>query len=207
MSLSPHIALQPGHPPLVVPTEPIWQLTVGQYHEMVRAGILGEDDPVELLEGWLVTKMMKNPPYCAATELARNALEQALPQGVHVRTQEPVTLATSEPEPDLAVVRGGLRDYLDRHPGASDVILVVEVADASLERDRTLKKRVYAEAGLPAFWIVNLLERRLEVHGDPSGPSAAAGYRTHQVFGPEDHVPLVIDGEELARIVVADLLP
>jgi len=206
MSLSPHV-VQPGHPLLVVPTEPIWQLTVGQYHEMVRAGILSEDDPVELLEGWLVTKMMKNPPHCAATELARKALEQALPQGLHVRTQEPVTLATSEPEFDLAVVRGGLRDYPDRHPGASDVILVVEVADASLERDRTLKKRVYAEAGIPAYWIVNVLERRLEVHGNPSGPSESPGYRTHQDYRPEEQVPLVIDGQELARIVVGDLLP
>jgi Uma2 family endonuclease len=207
MSLSPQVVHQPGHPPLAVPTEPIWPLTVGQYHEMVRAGILSEDDPVELLEGWLVTKMVKNPPHCAATELVRKALEHALPPGLHVQTQEPVTLATSEPEPDAAIVRGGLRDYPDRHPGASDVILVVEVADASLERDRTLKSRVYAEAGIPAYWIVNLLERRLEVHGDPSGPSESPGYRTHQVLGPEEHVPLVIDGEELARIVVADLLP
>jgi Uma2 family endonuclease len=117
-----------------------------------------------------------------------------------------VTLATSEPEPDAAVVRGGLRDYPDRHPGASDVILVVEVADASLERDQTLKKRIYAKAGIPVYWIVNLLERRLEVHRDPSGPSESPGYRTHEDLGPEDHVRLVIDGKEVARIAVADLL-
>jgi Uma2 family endonuclease len=207
MSLSPQIVHQPGHPPLVVPTEPIWQLTVSQYHEMIRTGILSEDDPIELLEGWLVTKMMKNPPHCVATELARKALERALPHGLHVRTQEPVTLAISEPEPDVAVIRGGLRDYPDRHPGASDVILVVEVADASLERDQTLKQRIYAEAGIPAYWIVNLLERRLEVHGDPSGPSESPGYRTHEDLGPEDHAPLVISGEEVARIAVGDLLP
>jgi hypothetical protein len=207
MSVSPHVVHPSGPPSLAVPTEPIWRLTVGQYHDMIRAGILGEDAPVELLEGWLVNKMMKNPPHCAATELARKALDEVLPEGLHARAQEPVTLTASEPEPDIAIVRGGLRDYPDRHPGAKDIVLVVEVADASLERDRTSKQRIYAEAGLLTYWIVNLLDQRVEVYSDPSGASERPGYRTREDYAPGDRVPLTIDGAELARIAVADLLP
>ena len=207
MSLSSHVDSPAKNPPLVVPTEPIWQLSVQQYHEMIRAGILGEDDPVELLEGWLVTKMMKNPPHCAATQLVRQAVERVLPDDWHVGTHAPVTLATSEPEPDVTVVRGGIRDYLDRHPGASEVALVVEVADASLERDKRLKRRIYAAAHIPEYWIVNLPERRLEVYREPSGPAQNPEYRTHQDYGSGDYVLLVIAGQELAQIAVNDLLP
>lgn len=207
MSVSPHIVHPSGQPTPAVPTEPIWPLTVDQYHEMVRTGILREGDPIELLEGWLVTKMVKNPPHCSATVLARKVLESVLPEGWHVRVQEPVTLAASEPEPDVAIVRGEPRDYSERHPGARDVALVVEVADASLERDRTLKQRIYAEAGIPVYWIANVLDRRLEVYADPSGPSEAPGYRTHQDDSSQDRVPLLLGGREVARIPVADLLP
>jgi Uma2 family endonuclease len=190
-----------------VPTEPIWQLTVEQYHEMYRAGILDEDDPVELLEGWLVPKMMKKPPHSEATELIRRALDRQISEGWHVRSEQPVTLATSEPEPDVMVVRGGVRDYPDRHPGANEVALVVEVADASLQRDQVLKKRIYAAAGVTTYWIVNLLERRLEAYSDPSGPAEPPDYHTRHDFGPGDSVPLAIVGREVARIAVSDLLP
>jgi len=118
-----------------VPGVSIWRLSVAQYHEMIRAGILAEDDPVELLDGCLVQKIIKNPPHCLATGLVRDALEKALPEGWHVKSQDPITLAASEPEPDVTVVRGSRRDYADRHPGPADVALVVEVADTGLQRD------------------------------------------------------------------------
>src|SRR5438105_8922236 len=97
---------------LAVPTEPIFRLSVDQYHEMIQAGILTEDDPVELLEGWLVEKMPKNPPHTLATRLVRTALERLAPKGWFINTQEPITTTESEPEPDASVARGDPRQYV-----------------------------------------------------------------------------------------------
>ena len=98
---------------------------------MVRLDILSDDDPVELLEGWLIYKMPKNPPHRATTKLTRNALEAIIPGDWYVDTQEPITLIDSEPEPDVVIVRSHTRDYLDRHPSAQDIALIVEVSDMS----------------------------------------------------------------------------
>lgn len=100
---------------LIVPDNPIWRLTVEQYHQMIDAGILTEDDSVELLEGWLITKMPKKPSHSVATELTQDALMTVLPAGWFIKVQEPITTADSEPEPDIMVVRGVRRDYTD-HP-------------------------------------------------------------------------------------------
>src|SRR5437667_12822944 len=109
---------------------PIWPLTVGQYQAMLDKGIVGPDDPVELLEGVTVQKVSKSPPHRIATSATRLALEHVVPPGWYVDEQEPITLAASEPEPDVALIRGDTRDYSARHPGARVVVLVVEVADA-----------------------------------------------------------------------------
>src|SRR5438105_7391720 len=82
----------------------IWRLSVSQYHNMVQTGVLTEDDPVELLEGWLVQKMPTKPLHRLTTEAIREALEGLLPVGWHVNVQEPITTETSEPEPDVSVV-------------------------------------------------------------------------------------------------------
>src|SRR5919106_6095054 len=87
-----------------ISTEVIWRFNVDQYHAMIRTGILTEDDPVELLEGWLVTKMPKNPRHGVVTQQTREALARVLPSGWYVNTQEPITTVDSEPEPDIAVV-------------------------------------------------------------------------------------------------------
>ena len=193
--------------PPAVPSDPIWRFSVREYHEMIRTGILTEDDPVELLDGWLVPKMTKNPPHSAATRLVRHALERIVPPGWYVDSQDAITLATSEPEPDVVVARGDDRTYLDRHPGPEDVALVVEVADASLHRDRTSKKRLYAQAGIPVYWIVDLVERRVEVYTDPSGPTDEPDYRQHCTFGNSEEVPLVVAGREVGRIAASAVLP
>jgi Uma2 family endonuclease len=153
-----------------VPTDLIWRLNVGQYRQMIQAGILTDDDPVELLEGWLVFKIPKNPAHRAATRLIQEALEPVVPVGWYLDAQEPITLGDSEPEPDVMIVRGDTRQYLHRHPGPQDLALVVEVADATLQRDQTTKKRLYAHAGIPVYWIVNLPEGKIEVCTLPSGP-------------------------------------
>jgi Uma2 family endonuclease len=190
-----------------VPTDVIWRFSVDQYHAIIRAGILTEDDPVELLEGWLVTKMPKNPKHRVVTRLIRQALENLVAPGWYVDTQEPLTTADSEPEPDVMVVRGETRRYLDRHPSPQDVSLVIEVADSSLQRDRTLKKRLYAAAGILVYWIVNLIDNQIEVYTDPSGPGDQPDYRHQQNYGLTDAIPVVIEGRAVGHLVVQDLLP
>jgi Uma2 family endonuclease len=189
------------------PGEPARRFTVEQYHRMIRQRILTEADDVELLEGWIVRKEPKNPPHRVATRLLRQALEKTVPPGWYVDTQEPVTLADSEPEPDAAIVRGDTRQYLDRHPGPNDLALVVEVADATLARDRGPKKRLFARAAIPVYWVVNLLERQVEVYSEPSGAADEPDYRKRQDYGAADEVPVVIEGREVKRILVAELLP
>lgn len=181
----------------------VWRFSVGQYHEMINAEILGEDDPIELLEGILVTKMPKNPPHSLVTHLIREALARLISLGWCVSAQEPITLTDSEPEPDVAVVQGSPRQYADRHPGAEETALVIEVADSSLSRDRGLKKRIYARAGIPVYWIVNLAERKIEVYSEPSG----SDYQQRQDFESDTEIPVLIEGRELGRIAVSDLLP
>ncbi|WP_347277149.1 Uma2 family endonuclease [Coleofasciculus sp. FACHB-712] len=189
-----------------VPTEPVWRLSVEQYHQMIRLGILSDDDPVELLDGWLVYKRPKNPPHRAATKLTRNALEAVIPEGWYIDTQEPITLADSEPEPDVVVVRGNTRDYLDRHPGASDIALIIEVADSTLERDRTSKQRLYTRAGIPIYWIINLPEKQIEVYTEPVVTSESI-YQHRQDYQLSNEVPVAIAGQIVSRLLVLDLLP
>ena len=196
----------PSEPP-AVPAETIWRLSVEQYHQMIRTGILTEDDPVELLEGWLVAKMPRNPPHRLATQLARVALEGLLSSSWFVDAQEPITTRDSEPEPDVVVVRGNRRDYARRHPGPEDIGMVVEVAESSLPRDRGIKMRLYASAGIPVYWILNLAESRLEVYSDPTGPVEVPGFRVHTDYSVTDEVPVVVDGNEIGRISVRELLP
>ena len=191
----------------IVPTEPIWRLTVEQYHEMITAGILTEDDPVELLEGWLVLKMPKHPPHPVVTRLTQKALDRIVPAGWDIRVQDPLTTDTSEPEPDVAVARGDTRDYLDRHPGPKDVAVAIEVSETTLRRDRGLKKRIYARARIPVYWIINLIDLRVEVYSKPSGPAAKPDYRRRQVFDIDDELPVVIDGNSVGVLQVRDLLP
>ena len=105
------------------------------------------------------------------------------------------------------IVRGETRDYRDRHPGPEDVALIVEVADSTLERDRGVKRLVYARAGVPVYWIINVLERVLEVYYDPSGPAENADYRQRRAYESSDSVPLMIDALEAGSVAVRDLLP
>jgi Uma2 family endonuclease len=196
-----------GRLPPAIPTESIWRFTVDEYHAMIGAGILNEGDPVELLDGWLVAKTTKTPRHSAARRLACRALERIVPEGWFVDSVGALTLATSEPEPDMTVVRGDLRGYVDRFPGPQDVALVVEVADVSLRRDQTIKKRLYAQAGIPAYWIVNLVERCIEVFTDPSAATDEPDYREHRVFAASEEVPLVVDGRDVGRVAASAVLP
>src|SRR5438105_9817214 len=120
---------------------------------MIHAGILTENDPLELIEGWLVAKMTHNPPHDGTVQRINKRLGRRLPAGWDLRIQSAVTTSDSEPEPDLVVVRGDETTYLHKHPGPADVGMLIEVADSTLSRDRQEKARLYARAGLPCYWI------------------------------------------------------
>lgn len=154
--------------PLYV-SEPVFPLSVEQYHSMIDAGTLGEDDPVELIEGALVFKMPKNPPHEASLGQIQDLFPSRLLPGWLLRLQAPITLSDSEPEPDATIVRGQRGDYRKRHPHADEVALVIEVANTTLPRDRGMKLRTYARAGVATYWIVNLVDRHIEVYTNPDG--------------------------------------
>lgn len=192
---------------LDVPVERVLRLSVEQYHEMVRHGILRAGDPVELIDGLLVTKMGKNPPHVIALSHSRNTLEAQVGSGWHVRVQDPITLDRSEPEPDIAVARGAVEDYSAAHPTAVEIGLVLEASDTTLADDRGFKLRLYARNRIQQYWIVNLVDDQVEVYSQPSGPVDQPEYGECRVFLPDQSVPLVLDGRVVAHIPVEDLLP
>jgi Uma2 family endonuclease len=188
-------------------------LTVDQYHDMIRTGILHEGTPIELIDGILIAKdrssqggksLSHDPPHALCiTRLQR--LDRLLePIGVHLRLQLPVTLGrTSEPEPDVAVVLGKPESFANRHPGPKDLVAVMEVADSSLRYDRTTKQRKYAEAGIPHYWIVNLADRQIEVYDSPVPAEGVYGQRSD--FLPGQTVRLDIGGQFI-EVAVNDIL-
>lgn len=190
-----------------IPAEPVYRMTVEQYHAAVRAGVFTENDPIELLEGVLVQKMPKNPPHVLALGNLVEVVSRVVPAGWTVRSQDPITLADGEPEPDLVIAQGARRDYFTRHPGPEDVALVVEVADSTLDRDRGVKLRSYARASLPVYWIVNLVDRCIEVYSAPIATASTPTYRTRATYGAGEVVDVAIDGVVRAQVRVDDVLP
>jgi Uma2 family endonuclease len=180
------------------------RLTRLEYEALVERGVLDEDDPIELLDGRLVFREPQGSRHAAASLRIRLALDRAFGRGHHVRPQFPIALdEVSEPEPDIAVVRGRI-DHRDAHPASP--VLVVDVADSSLARDRGRKGSLYARAGIPDYWIVNPMDGVLEIYRDP-GRTAAGRWRyaSVRVLNPRATVsPLAAPR---ARIPVADLLP
>lgn len=121
--------------------------------------------------------------------------------------QEPITTADSEPEPDLSVVIGSPRDYFLRHPQPAEIALVVEVSDATLAQDRTLKKKLYAAAAIPVYWLVNLPDKQIELYSNPLTTVSGPDYGQRHTYGLPDLIPVTIAGETTGHMAVADLLP
>jgi Uma2 family endonuclease len=192
-----------------MPTEEgdLWRLTVDRYERMVASGVITPDDRVELLEGVLVNKMSKSPEHVLGTILVTDVLRALLPAGWSIRSEQPVRMDDSEPEPDAAVVRGSARDYGARHPIPVQVAVVIEVADSSLRRDREDKRRIYARNGIAVYWIVNVADRLVDVFTDPSGPVLTPDYATTTTYRPGDAVPVAIAGTPIGTVPVTDLLP
>jgi Uma2 family endonuclease len=182
---------------------PLYRMPLEQYEAMVDSGVFTKDDRFELVDGLLVKKMTQNDPHSTADLLTRDALQRVVPAGWHVRSDKPVRMPPdSKPEPDQSVVRGAVRDYKARSPEPADVGLVVQVAVRSLARDRK-RSPWYAANGIPVYWIVNVLERQVEVYSSPTSD----GYGARQIYMPGDNVPVVLDGAEVGQIAVDDILP
>jgi Uma2 family endonuclease len=179
---------------------PEWQrrLRVDEYHQMIEAGIFDEDEHVELLHGILVAMSPQGPRHARIIEHLTWALQRALGDAYRVRVQLPLTLADSEPEPDIAVVAAGATDP-DRHPDCA--ILVIEVAGGSLRRDRDVKTVLYARAGIPEYWIVNVDTHAIEVYRDPDREAGSYGFARvaseHERISPLQFPDLVIALSEL----------
>lgn len=190
-----------AHPPLTLRR---WNRA--EYDRLVELGVF-EGEPIELIGGQLVVAEPKGAYHTSAVSTAEYALRAVLPPGWIVRTQAPVSLDDeSEPEPDLAVVPGRPADYRQAHPACP--VLAVEVAESSLAFDRHHKASLYARAGIQDYWILNLVDRVLEVYRDPGpDPSAPCGWRYRSVATlapPAVVVPLAFTA---AQVAVADLLP
>jgi Uma2 family endonuclease len=179
MQTEDRMTTQAIHLPLLRTMAGFRRFSVAEYHKLIDIGLLTENDNLELIEGYLILKLSRSPPHDSCIHLALRMLLRCLPPDWSLRIQSAITLSDSEPEPDLAVVRGDERTYAARHPFPVDVGLVIEVADSTLAGDRADKGRIYARAGLAVYWIINLIDRQVEVYSSllSSGPSAAYGQR------------------------------
>ncbi|MCC7335379.1 MAG: Uma2 family endonuclease [Pirellulaceae bacterium] len=185
------------------PPFPMHRFTVAEYRQLGELGVLAPEDRVELLEGWIVEKMNHRPAHGYAVRYLNNWLVRVLPVGWLAQCQLPIATDTSEPEPDLAVVHGKDADFSMRHPYANECRLLIEVADTSLAKDRA-KAAIYAAAGVSEYWIVNLIDRRLERFQQSDGNT----YREQSFVTIDNTIELDLDDMryplELAALFPAD---
>ena len=180
--------------------------TRAEYDRLVELGVF-DGEPLELIGGQLVVAEPQGAYHASAISAVEYAVRAVLPPGWIVRTQLPVSLDDeSEPEPDLVLVPGAPQDYRESHPAAP--ALAIEVAESSLAFDRGQKGSLFARAGILDYWIVNLVDRVIEVYRTPEpDPSAAYGWRYRSITAltpPADVAPLAFPS---SRIAVGDLLP
>ena len=193
-----------AHPSIAIDDEPVWPITVEMYQEMIRLGVIDEKARVYLWNGRLAERMPPNPPHSTSVKKGYDRLGRTLSSGFDIDRERPMalTLYPSVPQPDIAVIRGSFDDHIAKFFPSTVVALVVEVSDSTLGKDRRLAF-TYAAEGIPVYWLLNLASRRLEVHSEP----ADGAYTRVTPFDPDENVPVVLDGLEVGRIRVADILP
>ncbi len=186
--------------PLFTSTDPTLHLwTRGEYHRIGESGLFA-GKRVQLIRGQVIEMSPMKSRHATGIELVNQALRARLGSQGYVREQKPLALTPlSEPEPDIAVVTGSPRDYAQAHPTTAQ--LVVEVSDSTLKFDQQVKGPLYAEAGIPEYWILNLVDNTLEVYRDPT----SEGYQTRQVWGSQEQVTSLIEPDQ--QIPVLELLP
>ncbi len=182
------------------PPLPIHRFTVDDYHRLGELGLLTPDDRVELLEGWIVKKMNRRPVHGFVVRWMNDWLQSNIRGGFLVQCQLPITTQRSEPEPDLAVIRGAHSDFRDRHPSGTDCRLLIEVADTALTKDRA-RATIYASAGVEEYWIINLIDRQLERMTEP----VDTAYNNCLIYSIDDEVEIRI-GEHTIRLQISQIL-
>jgi Uma2 family endonuclease len=190
-------------------------LTVDQYHEMMRRGIIPESAQTEVIDGFLVLKdrskrggdpMVISSEHRWAVEKLRDLDNRVRGWNMHVAAQQPVALGPMhEPEPDASIVNGSLDNYRSRTPTAQDVLCACEVADSSLTYDRTTKQRLYATPGIPRYLIVNLVDRTVELYADPD-PSTGR-YARVQTIQRGQSFDVELGGGRVLTANADDILP
>ena len=170
-------------PPAAIPSRR--RFTVAEYYAMADAGVLSENDRVELLDGDIIVMPPIGDWHAASVDLFTNILPPSLQGRAIVRVQNPTRLDNnSEPQPDVMLLRWRDDFYRNGHPAPGDVLLLIEVADSSAEFDRTVKLAAYARADIPELWIVARAERRIEAYTEPVGNE----YATVRYFGPGESI-------------------
>jgi Uma2 family endonuclease len=190
----------------VIPPLPVRRFSVEEYHRLIEAGILKSGDPYELLDGWIVPKMTIHPPHNSAVRRLARRLNRLLSDDWVIQVQGPITFPDNEPEPDVVIALGPETKYDNVNPGPKDVALVAEVADTSVAEDQGTRLRIYARARIPVYWIVNLIDRRVEVYSQPHGGRKPA-YRRRRDYGPDEKLPVVLGGRHIGEIAVREILP
>lgn len=188
------------------PPRPQKRFTVAQYHRLLELGIIKKEDRCELIHGLIVEKPRVNPPHATAVTRLLNRLFPLVAGLATLRVQLPITCSDSEPEPDLIVAVGTEEDYEHRHPGPRDVLLLVEVSDSTLDDDTTTKLQLYAAEKVAQYWVINLIDRRVEVYTNPRGGKTPA-YRSRTEYTPGHAVPVTIGKKTVGSIRVSELLP
>lgn len=160
--------------------------TVEDYHRMSELGILEASERTELIAGQITVMAAKGAPHVTALRLLATQLDPFLrDRPFFAITQDPIHLNhLSEPEPDLAIVRGIALDYTSQHPHPQDIALIVEVADSTLRQDCTIKDKLYAQAGIPDYWVQDLKNQQLHIFREPT----AIGYRSRTILSMPNRV-------------------
>jgi Uma2 family endonuclease len=173
---------------------------VDEYHRMGEAGILREDDRVELIDGEIVAMTPIGPRHNASVDRINRRLVTAVGEQAIVRVQGSVRLDRyQEPQPDFALLRPRSDFYASNLPGPADILLIIEISESSVGYDREVKARVYASAGVGEYWLLNLQHRSISRYTEPQGHS----FRQVQQYGPGDSIA----PEALPHVVLAvDLL-
>lgn len=181
------------------------RLSVAEYHRMEELGLFKPDERLELIHGLLVEKPVVTPPHAYAVTKLSGILEQVVASRFLVRIQMPVTLSDSEPEPDICVTRLTESEYFDRHPQPADIHLLVEVAVSSLAFDQGEKLGLYAANRIESYWIVNLVDKRIEVYTGPQGGDSSS-FLTVRHFPKGTLMPINLAGVELGSFAVSDVI-